>query len=54
MVEDTLKSISGTVLQGTGGIMLSLWDALPDILRITLLVLTCIHIFIKIRKDYGT
>ena len=53
-MEDTLKSISGTVIQGTGGILLSLWDALPNILRILILIATFIHIIVKIRKDYET
>jgi hypothetical protein len=52
MVEDTLKSISGTALQGTGGILLSMWEALPNILRLAILIATFIHIIIKIRKDY--
>ena len=51
-MEDTLKSISGTVIQGTGGILLSLWDALPEILRFGILLASFIHIIIRIRKEF--
>ena len=40
-----------TLFQGIGGILVSLWDALPDILRLGILVGTFVHIVIKIKKD---
>ena len=48
---DTLKSSAGTVIQGAGGIALSFWEALPDILRLCILIATLIHIVVKIKKD---
>ena len=48
---DTLKSSGEIAIKGAGGILLSLWDALPDILRVGILAATLIHIIIRIRKD---
>ena len=53
---DSLKVIAqgpvGTVGQGFGAIWLSLWDALPDILRFLILFASFIHIVVKIRKEF--
>ena len=53
---DSLKAIIqgpvGTAVEGMGGILLSLWGALPEILRILILFATFIHIVIRIRKDF--
>lgn len=49
---DSLDTKSlGTVVQGTGGVLLSLWEVLPDLLRILILVATLIHILVRIIKD---
>jgi len=50
-MQDALKGSLPTALQGAGGILLSLWDALPDILRVAILVATLAHIVIRIKKD---
>ena len=42
-----------TVTQGAGGVALSFWDALPDLLRLAILLATLTHITIKIIKDYN-
>ena len=42
-----------TVGQGAGGVALSFWEVLPDMLRIAILFLTATHITIKIIKDYN-
>ena len=42
-----------TVSQGAGGVALSFWDALPDMLRLAILVATLAHITMKIVKDYN-
>ena len=42
-----------TVSQGAGGVALSFWDALPDLLRLAILMATLAHITIKIVKDYN-
>ena len=47
---DTLKSSITTTAQGVGGIALSFWEVLPDILRIGILLATLIHIAVKIKK----
>ena len=52
---DTLKSIIkspiGTIFEGAAGIMLTLWDRLPEVLRILIGVATLIHIIVRIKKD---
>ena len=48
---DTLKSSASTAIQGAGGIALSFWEALPDILRLCILIATLMHIVVKIKKD---
>ena len=48
---ESLKGCIITLFQGIGGILVSLWDALPDILRLSVLIGTLVHIVVKIRKD---
>jgi hypothetical protein len=52
---DTLRHIInspvGTAMKGTGGILITFWEALPDIVRIGIGIATIIHIIVKIRKD---
>jgi len=52
---DTLKSVLrspiGTAFEGTAGILLTLWDRLPEVLRILIGIATFAHIVIKIKKD---
>jgi len=52
---DTLKTIIkspiGTVFEGTAGILLTLWDRLPEVLRVLIGVATLIHIIVRIKKD---
>jgi len=52
---DTLKSVLkspiGTAFEGTLGILITLWDRLPEIIRILIGMATFIHIVIRIRKD---
>ena len=42
-----------TIAQGVGGVALSFWEVLPDILRLGILLATLIHIVIKIINDYN-
>jgi hypothetical protein len=42
-----------TIAQGVGGVALSFWEVLPDILRLGILVATLVHIIIKIINDYN-
>ena len=42
-----------TMAQGAGGVALSFWEVLPDVLRMLILLATLIHITIKIVKDYN-
>ena len=42
----------GTAAEGFIGILLSLWSALPEILRFLILLATFIHIVVRIRKDF--
>ena len=42
-----------TVGQGAGGVALSFWEVLPDILRMLILVATLAHITVKLVKDFN-
>tara|TARA_R100000008_G_C3540737_1_gene144624 strand:+ start:469 stop:636 length:168 start_codon:yes stop_codon:yes gene_type:complete len=52
---DSLKNIMrspvGTVFEGTAGILITMWERLPELLRILIGIATFIHIIIKIKKD---
>lgn len=50
-MNDIKESIK-TMLEGFGAILLSFWEALPNILRFLILLSSFIHIMIKIRRDY--
>ena len=39
--------------QGAGGVALSFWEILPDMLRLAILIATLLHIIIKIIKDFN-
>ena len=51
---DTLRNIFkspiGTVFEGTAGILVTLWDVLPEIIRILIGIATLTHIVIRIKK----
>ena len=42
-----------TVGQGAGGVALSFWEVLPDVLRMLILVATLAHITVKLIKDFN-
>ena len=42
-----------TMAQGAGGVALSFWEVLPDMLRIGILIATLLHIVIKIKNYYN-
>lgn len=52
---DTLKNIMkspvGTAFEGTAGILITMWDRLPEIIRILIGLATFTHILVRIRKD---
>jgi hypothetical protein len=48
---ESLKDSLVTAGQGATGIAISFWSALPDILRVAILMATLIHIVVKINKD---
>ena len=52
---DTLKNVFkspiGTAFEGTAGILITLWDVLPEIIRIGIGIATFVHIVIRIKKD---
>jgi hypothetical protein len=52
---DTLKNILrspiGTAFEGTAGILITLWDVLPETIRILIGIATFVHIVIRIKKD---
>ena len=49
---DNVKDSVITAGQGAGGVALSFWETLPDILRVAILFVTFLHITIKIVKSY--
>ena len=52
---DTLRSqidsTFGTALKGVGGVYITLWEALPMVIRMAIGIATFIHICVLIRKD---
>jgi hypothetical protein len=50
-LKNILKSPIGTAFEGTAGILITLWDWLPEALRIGIGIATFIHIVIRIKKD---
>ena len=54
-IMDTLRNIFkspvGTVFEGTAGILVTLWDVLPEIIRILIGIATLAHIVVRIKKD---
>ena len=50
-LKNVLRSPIGTFFEGTAGILLTLWDRLPEVIRICIGVATFVHIVIKIKKD---
>ena len=52
---DTLRNIFkspiGPVFEGIAGILVTLWDVLPEIIRILIGIATLTHIVIRIKKD---
>jgi hypothetical protein len=50
-----MNSIKDSVItagQGAGGVALSFWEVLPNMLRIAILTATLLHITIKVVKSY--
>ena len=50
-LKEIIKSPIGTAAEGAVGIALTLWDLLPEILRIAIGIATLAHIIVRIRKD---
>ena len=50
-LRNVLKSPIGTAFEGTAGILLTMWDRLPAILRICIGIATLVHIVVRIKKD---
>ena len=50
-LKEIIKSPIGTAAEGAVGIALTLWDRLPEILRIAIGIATLAHIIIRIKKD---
>ena len=46
------SSLVKTVAGSSAGLALSFWDALPDILRVAILLFTLIHIGVRIYKEF--
>ena len=48
---DTVKDSILVIGKGGGAIALSMWEVIPDFIRLGILIATLVHIVIKIRKD---
>ena len=42
-----------TASQGAGGVALSFWEVLPEMLRVAILIATLAHITMKLVKDFN-
>ena len=50
---DNVRDSLVTAGQGAGGVALSFWEVLPDVLRMLILVATLAHITVKLIKDFN-
>tara|TARA_R100000458_G_C8249275_1_gene226561 strand:- start:1066 stop:1224 length:159 start_codon:yes stop_codon:yes gene_type:complete len=50
---ESVKDSLITVGQGAGGVALSFWEVIPEVLRILILFATLTHITVKIIKDWN-
>ena len=50
---ESVKDSLVTAGQGAGGVALSFWDVLPEMLRMLILVATLAHITVKLVKDFN-
>ena len=50
-LKNILKSPVGTAFEGAAGILITLWDVLPEVIRIGIGMATLVHIVIRIKKD---
>jgi|TARA_Y100000310_G_C20257239_1_gene611928 hypothetical protein len=50
-LKNVLRSPIGTAFEGTVGILITLWDVLPEIIRIGIGIATFVHIVIRIKRD---
>ena len=48
---ETAKDSVIMIGKSSGAIMLSMWSALPDVLRVAILIATLVHIVVKINND---
>jgi hypothetical protein len=52
---DSLKSFidstTGTAVTSVGGVALSYWDMIPEVLRILILVVTLAHLVVRFYKE---
>ena len=50
-LKNIIKSPIGTAFEGTVGILITMWDRLPEIIRILIGIATFVHILVRIKKD---
>ena len=50
-LKNVLRSPIGTAFEGIAGILITLWDVLPEIIRIGIGIATFVHIVIRIKRD---
>ena len=50
-LKNVLRSPIGTAFEGIAGILITLWDVLPEIIRILIGIATFDHIVVRIKKD---
>jgi hypothetical protein len=50
-IKSFIDSTAGTAITGMGGVVLSYWDMIPQVLRISILVVTLIHLIVRLYKE---
>ena len=50
-IKSFIDSTAGTAITGMGGVALSYWDIIPQVLRILILVVTLAHLMVRLYKE---
>ena len=50
-LKNIMKSPVGTAFEGAIGILITMWDRLPEIIRICIGIATLVHIIVRIKKE---
>lgn len=51
-IKSFIDSTAGTAITGMGGVALSYWDMIPQVLRILILIVTLTHLTVRLYKEF--